>query len=394
MKLGFSLKKTKKPALSTAASLGDGRASGSVSHVFEAAPVKKEEAKVFVTDFDPNAIAPSRDGDTKSTLVIPLLKTNEWRADANGSKENAPPIAPSGDSETAPLAPVDEDELAAQQLVAEVNALQHGGSGEKRSSTLVIPMDKSAVGDSLVGKHAELFNRSEDDSNQTNVVPILQQNAVPGLDQFADVTDKYRHDVGLRPDELDVHSDKYSEVPVEDFGAAMLRGMGWKGTFEEDKDGGDDPKPRQKLLGLGATAKPKLPGDTGKNRGKPSRGGDDKARANGLNRREDRDDKKVEGGNERRQDDDRDRDRRPREKSDRPSARSSRSQSHDRESARSGGRSSREDDRRRERSRSRDRQRRDKDRSHSRSHRDERDKRKRNHSRERTSDRKDKSSRR
>lgn len=41
----------------------------------------------------------------------------------------------------------------------------------------------------------------------------------------------------------------YERVPVEEFGAALLRGMGWKG---EKKEGAKEVKRRQNLLGLGA----------------------------------------------------------------------------------------------------------------------------------------------
>jgi hypothetical protein len=80
------------------------------------------------------------------------------------------------------------------------------------------------------------------------------------MDELEDVTKKYRHDVSLRPDALDVHSEVYQVIPVEEFGSALLRGMGWKGP-SNDKDNdkknkGFDIKPRHKLLGLGATVNP------------------------------------------------------------------------------------------------------------------------------------------
>jgi len=53
------------------------------------------------------------------------------------------------------------------------------------------------------------------------------------LENFEDENDKFRHDLSLRPDECTLED--YERVPIEDFGAAMLRGMGWK---EKDIDGG------------------------------------------------------------------------------------------------------------------------------------------------------------
>ncbi|KAJ2451414.1 hypothetical protein EV183_003640 [Coemansia sp. RSA 2336] len=57
---------------------------------------------------------------------------------------------------------------------------------------------------------------------------------------------------GLNEDDLDdVDDDAYDRVPIEEFGAAMLRGMGWKG--DDSKPSTEDTKPRPSLLGLGAT---------------------------------------------------------------------------------------------------------------------------------------------
>lgn len=50
------------------------------------------------------------------------------------------------------------------------------------------------------------------------------------------------------------------EVPVSEFGAALLRGMGWKGpAIDGESDGagaGRDVVPRHQRLGLGAQPKP------------------------------------------------------------------------------------------------------------------------------------------
>lgn len=67
--------------------------------------------------------------------------------------------------------------------------------------------------------------------------------------------DMFHHDVDSRPDEPTLHD--YATMPVEEFGAAMLRGMGWK---EGSGIGRDNKGPihaptvqrRAALLGLGA----------------------------------------------------------------------------------------------------------------------------------------------
>jgi hypothetical protein len=101
--------------------------------------------------------------------------------------------------------------------------------------------------------------------------PMLAKNAPP-ISELLSERQKYKVDVELRPDENEVD---YEKMPIEDFGSALLRGMGWK----EGKPVGKNPngivsflqvKPRPSLLGLGAEPEPEkeptrkkqvLPGD-------------------------------------------------------------------------------------------------------------------------------------
>lgn len=57
--------------------------------------------------------------------------------------------------------------------------------------------------------------------NDSLTIALVMQNKVPeGYE-----TDE-KMDVSLRPDESKLED--YDKIPVEKFGAAMLRGMGWK----------------------------------------------------------------------------------------------------------------------------------------------------------------------
>ncbi|KAF8859206.1 hypothetical protein BDZ45DRAFT_673474 [Acephala macrosclerotiorum] len=60
-------------------------------------------------------------------------------------------------------------------------------------------------------------------------------------------TDAYRRAIEVAPDVSTLED--YERIPVEEFGAALLRGMGWKG---ESHGKVKDVKRRQNLLGLGA----------------------------------------------------------------------------------------------------------------------------------------------
>jgi hypothetical protein len=241
MKLGgFALKKGKKKALG---------ASAGFSAPVATAPQSPE--KVFVTDFDPNAPA-QLSADGQKPLVIPLLETNAWKDQDAGQ-------VPTQDAAARGSKHDDEPKTADQLAAAEILAETQTGKTEKPAD-LVIPAREQ--------KRAELFQdaarRPQDGQKQR---PILQQNAVPGLDELQDVTDKYRRDVSLRPEAPDVHSEVYDAVPVEAFGAALLRGMGWTGDVDPD-DVGAAPQPRHKLLGLGATKRPEIPGQDKKKRRK------------------------------------------------------------------------------------------------------------------------------
>lgn len=133
--------------------------------------------------------------------------------------------------------------------------------------------------------------------------------------------DAYRRAIRAAPDVSTLED--YERVPVEEFGAALLRGMGWKegdakkGRVERPKE----VKRRQNLLGLGAT---ELKGaeelgawvqktDPKRMGGGRGGGGDRRPKANEYREREERKresrDEKYGGSHRRERDDYRDRDR-------------------------------------------------------------------------------------
>ena len=76
-------------------------------------------------------------------------------------------------------------------------------------------------------------------------------------DTFQRETQQFKADMEQLPDELD--SEEYSRrVPIADFGAAMLRGMGWQDPAPDQKnkkEKSDEIMPRPQRLGLGAVPK-------------------------------------------------------------------------------------------------------------------------------------------
>jgi hypothetical protein len=95
---------------------------------------------------------------------------------------------------------------------------------------------------------------------QRKNVPILSMNAFPGTSVLATEKERYKHDVNLRPDQED---NDYNQMPVEEFGAALLRGMGWSQGKPVGKNPNGLVEPvlvnsRPSLLGLGAEPAPEL----------------------------------------------------------------------------------------------------------------------------------------
>ena len=78
---------------------------------------------------------------------------------------------------------------------------------------------------------------------------------------------QFENDIEQLPPDISVKSQVYKAVPISEFGAAMLRGMGWSGGNNNDRNGknkkNNDPTtmPRPSRLGLGATPKMNASGD-------------------------------------------------------------------------------------------------------------------------------------
>lgn len=85
--------------------------------------------------------------------------------------------------------------------------------------------------------------------------PILLKNRLTGLENCKSENEKFYFDLNLRPS--GPSEENYSKIPVSEFGAAMLRGMGWKGPEEDKKlKSKNEPikyVPRPERLGLGAS---------------------------------------------------------------------------------------------------------------------------------------------
>jgi G patch domain/KOW motif-containing protein len=130
----------------------------------------------------------------------------------------------------------EEDRVAIQALQREASAAQGtSGDDDNRNSS-----NKRVIASSI---NTFQHNNRDDDQKQ------------------------FENDIEQLPPDISVESQVYKAVPISEFGAAMLRGMGWSGGNDNDRNGknkkNNDPTtmPRPSRLGLGATPKMNASGD-------------------------------------------------------------------------------------------------------------------------------------
>ncbi|XP_051914047.1 G-patch domain and KOW motifs-containing protein isoform X1 [Hippocampus zosterae] len=178
----------------------------------------------YLTGITKNELQSTKLSEEPTELVIPLILKNRWRD-------------PHQDNQT----------LGSGDKICKSTQLNGDGSGDKthESDSVEAQAVKELIEDSR-RKLEEL--QSEAHLNLT--IPLLAQNKVP--DGFEDGD---HLNVELRPDPST--EEDYERVPVEGYGLAMLKGMGWKKgegigrTFKQDVKPYEY-KPRVIGLGLGA----------------------------------------------------------------------------------------------------------------------------------------------
>lgn len=159
------------------------------------------------------------------------------------------------------------DQLAAEEIARESRAESGGrhrdGDAHERHG---LGLDSDRVIGMAVATAAGAGDGSTADPTTTagrgKKTGLLENNMIPGLAEVEGEDAKFRHDLGHRAEDVSVRSKTYVDVPVSEFGAALLRGMGWQGPDEAGVGGGGGPdlgkdvEPRHHRLGLGAQPKP------------------------------------------------------------------------------------------------------------------------------------------
>lgn len=223
----------------------------------------------LVSSFDNSAggaITINGDGKPKAPLVIQGQRNRDWREEAR--KKRGKNLLP------AELQGVRSGQLPLGKLVTEKqNALQDFGlvpitteakdmDGDlvmpealiaRNESQIAAPLPKTGdeeALDALLGQRSKASNLILP-AMAANDEEAIMQNRMSGANEDG----SFRLDVASRPDSASL--EEYAAVPIEEFGAALLRGMGWKegdavGKRKHQKVTARVVERRPALLGIGA----------------------------------------------------------------------------------------------------------------------------------------------
>nr|XP_057906984.1 G-patch domain and KOW motifs-containing protein [Doryrhamphus excisus] len=187
----------------------------------------QDEEKDYLTGISRNELQSTKPSEAPKERIIPLILKNRWRLPHQEDQDDE-----SG-SKTGPI------------------QLNGHGSGDKTqdSNETNNSVEAQAVKE-LIEDSRRKLEEMQSEATLHLTIPLLAQNKVP--DGFEDGD---HINVELRPEPST--EDDYKKVPVEGYGLAMLKGMGWKKgegigrTFKQDVKPYEY-KPRVIGLGLGA----------------------------------------------------------------------------------------------------------------------------------------------
>ena len=180
---------------------------------------ENDDERDFIKDVKDKAIIGSIKPKENKPLVIPMLKAKNYDFRTTNSKSDAK------------------------------NEVNKSEDGEQKGESLMSEAARALLAEA--SKHNQEWNdRSEDGKPKLADIPAIIANALPSE------TSEENLDVSQRAEASTM--DDYESVPIEQFGMAMLRGMGWKegdgiGGFKNEVVPIFDPQVRPKGLGLGAT---------------------------------------------------------------------------------------------------------------------------------------------
>lgn len=238
-----------------------------------------QPAAQLVSGFDQSgAVITNGRKEEKALLVIQAEKNRDWREESRKKRrKNLLPAdvqaARSGTYAELEAAQVERDEVSRQSGISFAQKDQDGDTTMAEGQTSQRAPAQAARAPKTEDEEAmEALLGGEKKSNL--VIPISEDNRDDykledsTYEDYANEEDRFKADVASRPDVSTL--DEYAAVPVEGFGAAMMRGMsGWKDGDPVGKrrtQGTTSDKPRiverrPAFLGIGAKEVPNGIGD-------------------------------------------------------------------------------------------------------------------------------------
>lgn len=190
----------------------------------------------------------------KKDLVIPVTSKNNWRdrpgtnLTTKGKKNLLPPEvqalqrarergedAISGDGNVETDRPSVRHGLSFAVKDHDGEKKDEGGDKEMKDAEPIIPPvieeRKPLTQDEIAMQALIRESKGETEAQSDLVIPALKpedEEGEEGVEERGrfDETSSFRADVEARPESATL--DQYNAIPVEEFGAALLRGMGWK----------------------------------------------------------------------------------------------------------------------------------------------------------------------
>lgn len=234
----------------------------------------------LVSAFDQSgAVVSSGVSKAQAPLVIQVEKNRDWREESRKKRrKNLLPAEvqaaqQSGQNGDSQIAHVERDEVSKVSGIQFVNQDQDGDMAMPEKEALQqITLQEAQISKTADEEAMEALLGSERKS--TLQIPALEaddrngyQTFEPAYSELTNEDDRFKADVASRPDGASL--DDYAAIPVEEFGAALLRGMGWKDGEAVGKRRAGAPAPKEPmikerrpaLLGIGAKETPGGVGD-------------------------------------------------------------------------------------------------------------------------------------
>ncbi|KAF2266288.1 hypothetical protein CC78DRAFT_153064 [Lojkania enalia] len=188
----------------------------------------------------------------KGPLVIAPLPNRDWRAEIHRKQQQATQSV--------------NEKLQKSNIQFGLTVMQKREEPQKEANGDVKMKDEDIVEDGL----------TEEQRLEKEAVEVLLNGKAEDIQRIIPVQSEeetFHHDYDQAPDAPSLAA--YEATPIEGFGAALLRGMGWKdGKAQDSKTKTTQIKPRPNLLGIGAKEEAAVGvelGDWSKGKGKKNK---------------------------------------------------------------------------------------------------------------------------